>query len=141
MESLPALMPVCSCREAPSLHQTNVGYDLRDDVEGTLSSFWRESKGSDPADAADARGDRADCPYGERRQGRKRQVYASTDLGRERLRAWITEEPSMQSPRNQIFLKVWMMRHGLEGRGARSYSPASAAGRGPVGGCGGAAKA
>jgi len=48
-------------------------------------------------------------------KARERQVYAVTDLGRQRLRAWIAEEPRVQSPRNEFLLKVWMMRHGPEG--------------------------
>jgi len=91
------------------------GYDLRADVEGTLSGFWRESEGQiyPTLRMLEETGQIVRMEGG--KQGRERQVYAITDLGRERLRAWIAEEPRMQSPRNEFLLKVWMMRHGPEG--------------------------
>jgi PadR family transcriptional regulator AphA len=92
------------------------GYDLRADVEGTLSSFWRESEGQIyPTLRMLEETGQIVRIEGKRNQGRERQVYAITDLGRERLRAWIAEEPRMQSPRNEFLLKVWMMRHGPKG--------------------------
>jgi len=92
------------------------GYDLRADVEGTLSSFWRESEGQIyPTLRMLEETGQIVRIEGKRNQGRERQVYAITDLGRERLRAWIAEEPRMQSPRNEFMLKVWMMRHGPKG--------------------------
>jgi len=92
------------------------GYDLRAEIEGTLSSFWRESEGQIyPTLRMLEETGQIVRIEGQRKRARERQVYAITDLGRQHLRAWIAEEPRMQSPRNEFLLKVWMMRHGPEG--------------------------
>lgn len=92
------------------------GYDLRAEIEGTLSSFWRESDGQIyPTLRMLEETGQIVRIEGQRKQARERQVYAITDLGRRRLRAWIAEEPRMQPPRNEFLLKVWMMRHGPKG--------------------------
>jgi PadR family transcriptional regulator, regulatory protein AphA len=92
------------------------GYDLRAEIEGTLSSFWRESDGQIyPTLRMLEETGQIVRIEGRRKQARERQVYAITDLGRQHLRAWIAEEPRTQSPRNEFLLKVWMMRHGPEG--------------------------
>lgn len=92
------------------------GYDLRAEIEGTLSSFWRESEGQIyPTLRTLEESGRIVRIEGQRKHARERQVYAITDSGRQHLRAWIAEEPRMQPPRNEFLLKVWMMRHGPQG--------------------------
>jgi PadR family transcriptional regulator AphA len=92
------------------------GYDLRAEIEGMLNSFWRESEGQiyRTLRMLEETGQIVRIE-GQRKQARERLVYAITDSGRQCLRAWIAEEPRMQSPRNEFLLKVWMMRHGPKG--------------------------
>lgn len=87
------------------------GYDIRRTLDENLSHFWSESFGQIyPAlKRLEAAGLAAPAKSGDSGNRRKR-VYAITPQGRARLRAWLSDAPKSQPPRNELLLKIFFGR-------------------------------
>jgi len=84
------------------------GYALREAIRDTLGQFWSESFGQIyPALArleSEGLVEKVDAP------GARSAPYATTERGRERLRALLAEAPQPQKPRNGTLLRLFFGR-------------------------------
>ncbi len=87
------------------------GYDIRRNLEESLSYFWSESYGQiyPTLKRLDSAGLIAPVKQGDAGARRKR-IYALTPQGRLKLRAWLGEAPKAQPPRNELMLKLFFGR-------------------------------
>jgi len=92
------------------------GYDIRRNLEESLSHFWSESYGQiyptlKKLEAARLITAVKHAPS----EGRRRKTYTITHAGRERLRAWLAEPPRAQPPRSELLLKLFFGRQAPPG--------------------------
>lgn len=88
------------------------GYDIKKEVEESLSHFWYESFGHIYPMLHRLR-DRGLVAHSvERRDGRPdRKVYSITEDGRKALEDWFAEPSAVQRPRNEVLLRIFFGRH------------------------------
>jgi len=86
------------------------GYDIRRNLDESLSYFWSESYGQIyPAlKRLDSAGLIAAVKQSDSARGKR--LYALTSQGRLKLRAWLAEAPKAQPPRNELMLKLFFGR-------------------------------
>jgi DNA-binding PadR family transcriptional regulator len=87
------------------------GYDIRRNLEDSLSHFWSESYGQIyPAlKRLEATGLIAPVKQGAPASRRKR-LFTLTAQGRAKLRSWLAAPPKPQPPRNELMLKIFFGR-------------------------------
>jgi PadR family transcriptional regulator AphA len=87
------------------------GYDIRQNLNESLSYFWSESFGQIYPALRRLEAARLIAPVKQAtRTARRRQTYSITALGRARLRTWLAEPPMPQPPRNELMLKLFFGR-------------------------------
>jgi DNA-binding PadR family transcriptional regulator len=87
------------------------GYDIRRNLDESLSHFWSESFGQIYPSLRRLETARLIAPVKEASPRlRRRRVYTITVSGRARLRAWLAEPPKPQPPRNELLLKIFFGR-------------------------------
>jgi len=92
------------------------GYDIRREIEESLSFFWSESYGQIYPALKRLETARLIAPAAQARSGmRRRRVFRITALGEAKLRAWLAEPPVPQPPRNELLLKIFFGRHAPPG--------------------------
>jgi PadR family transcriptional regulator AphA len=87
------------------------GYDIRRNLEESLSHFWSESYGQIyPAlKRLEATGLIAPAK-GATTGSRRRRMFTLTAQGRTKLRSWLAEPPKPQPPRHELMLKIFFGR-------------------------------
>src|SRR4051812_1177259 len=84
------------------------GYDIRRNLDESLSHFWSESYGQIYPALRRLEAARLIAPVKQAGAGaRRKRLYTLTPLGRARLRAWLAEAPKPQPPRNELMLKLF----------------------------------
>jgi PadR family transcriptional regulator AphA len=92
------------------------GYDIRRNLEESLSYFWSESYGQIYPALKRLEAARLIAPVKRAApEARRRRLYALTPQGRARLRAWLAEPPKPQPPRNEFLLKIFFGRQAPPG--------------------------
>jgi DNA-binding PadR family transcriptional regulator len=87
------------------------GYDIRQHLRESLSSFWSESYGQIYPALKRLETDRLIAPVKQAtRAARRRRTYTITRLGLAELRAWLAEPPMPQPPRSELMLKLFFGR-------------------------------
>src|SRR3954465_8441682 len=85
------------------------GYDIRRNLDDSLSDFWNESYGQIYPALRKLEAARLIATV---KQGatdaRRRKLYTATAAGRARLRIWLSEPPRPQPPRNELLLKLFL---------------------------------
>lgn len=89
------------------------GYELKQEIEGSLENFWSESFGQLYPHLRDLHQsglieEIAAVVNG----GRSKRTYAITDKGRQALQHWLSEAPATRPPRNELLLKVFFASEG-----------------------------
>ena len=93
-------------------HQPRSGYEIKQVVDNSTRFFWAASYGQiypelrKLADAGLVEGD------AQAQGGRKRTVYRLTRSGREELRRWLSEEPTVLELRDEGLLKLFFAAAG-----------------------------
>jgi len=94
------------------------GYELRGLIQRSIGYFWNESFGQIypalHALAEEGLIEREKPPKGAE-SGRERQVYAITPAGRQALKSWLPLPPRVQTPRNELLLKLFFGRNAPAG--------------------------
>jgi PadR family transcriptional regulator, regulatory protein AphA len=92
------------------------GYDIRRNLEESVSYFWSESYGQIYPALKKLEASRLITPVRQTASNtRGRKLYALTTAGRERLRTWLAEPPKPQPPRNELLLKLFFGRQAPPG--------------------------
>ena len=92
------------------------GYDIRRNLEESLSYFWSESFGQIYPTLKKLEAARLIAPVKQAAPDtRRRKLYTLTAAGRARLRTWLGEPPKPQPPRNELLLKLFFGRHASPG--------------------------
>ena len=92
------------------------GYDIRREIEESLSFFWSESYGQIYPALKRLEAARLIAPVARAQSGmRRRRVFRITALGEAKLRAWLADPPAPQPPRNELLLKIFFGRHAPPG--------------------------
>ena len=92
------------------------GYDIRQNLEESLSHFWSESFGQIYPALKRLEAARLIAPVKQARPDkRRRRLYALTASGQAKLRAWLAEPPKPQPPRSELMLKIFFGRHAPPG--------------------------
>ncbi|MGE0433434.1 MAG: PadR family transcriptional regulator [Planctomycetota bacterium] len=93
------------------------GYDIKKEIEASISYFWNESYGNlYPILRRLEQESLATCTVQEQTGRPNRNVYTVTAAGRHALRAWLTEDPDPAPVRNELLLKLFFGRHlGIDG--------------------------
>ena len=92
------------------------GYDIRQNLEESLSFFWSESFGQIYPALKRLEAARLIAPVKQARPDkRRRRLYTLTASGQAKLRAWLAEPPNPQPPRNELMLKIFFGRHAPPG--------------------------
>jgi PadR family transcriptional regulator AphA len=92
------------------------GYDIRRNLEDSLSHFWSESFGQIYPALRKLEAAHLIAPVKQRRaSARRRKLYTLTPAGRRRLRAWLAEPPKPQPPRSELLLKLFFGRQARPG--------------------------
>ena len=92
------------------------GYDIRRNLEESLSYFWSESYGQIYPALKRLEAARLIAPVKQRApETRRRRLYRLTPRGRARLRKWLAEPPRPQPPRNELLLKLFFGRQAPPG--------------------------
>ena len=92
------------------------GYDIRREIEESLSFFWSESYGQIYPALKRLEAARLIAPVTRAQSGmRRRRVFRITALGEAKLRAWLADPPAPQPPRNELLLKIFFGRHAPPG--------------------------
>ena len=92
------------------------GYDIRRNLEESLSYFWSESYGQIYPALRKLEAARLIAPVKQAAPDtRRRKLYTLTAAGRARLRTWLSEPPKPQPPRNELLLKLFFGRHAPPG--------------------------
>ena len=89
------------------------GYDIRRNLDESLSHFWSESYGQIYPALRRLEAARLIAPVKQAGAGagaRRKRLYTLTPQGRARLRAWLAEAPKPQPPRNELMLKLFFGR-------------------------------
>jgi PadR family transcriptional regulator AphA len=87
------------------------GYDIRRNLEESLSYFWSESYGQIYPALRKLEAARLIIPVKQAAPDtRRRKLYTLTSAGRARLRTWLSEPPKPQPPRNELLLKLFFGR-------------------------------
>jgi PadR family transcriptional regulator, regulatory protein AphA len=92
------------------------GYDIRRNLDESLSYFWSESYGQIYPSLKKLEAARLIAPV--RRapaDTRRRKRYTLTAAGRQRLRTWLAEAPKPQPPRSELLLKLFFGRQAPPG--------------------------
>src|SRR5712692_7370073 len=83
------------------------GYDIRRNLEESLSYFWSESYGQIYPTLKRLEAARLIAPVKRTAPAtRRRRLYTLTPLGRTRLATWLAEPPTPQPPRDEFLLKM-----------------------------------
>lgn len=89
------------------------GYELKQEIEGSLENFWSESFGQLYPHLRDLNQagliEQVDASV---RDSRAKRTYAITDEGRRALQHWLSEPPTARPPRNELLLKVFFASEG-----------------------------
>jgi PadR family transcriptional regulator AphA len=92
------------------------GYDIRRNLDESLSYFWSESFGQIYPTLRKLEASRLIAPVKQAApDSRRRKLYALTAAGRERLRKWLAEPPKPQPPRSELLLKLFFGRQAPAG--------------------------
>jgi PadR family transcriptional regulator AphA len=92
------------------------GYDIRRNLEESLSYFWSESYGQIYPTLRKLEAARLISPVKQAGSDtRRRKLFTLTAAGRERLRTWLAEPPRPQPPRNELLLKLFFGRQAPPG--------------------------
>jgi PadR family transcriptional regulator AphA len=92
------------------------GYDIRRNLEESLSYFWSESYGQIYPTLRKLEAVRQITPVKQAASdARRRKLYTITAAGRARLRSWLSEPPRPQPPRNELLLKLFFGREAAPG--------------------------
>jgi PadR family transcriptional regulator AphA len=92
------------------------GYDIRRNLEESLSHFWSESYGQIYPTLKKLEAARLIVPVKQTPPDtRRRKLYTLTAAGRSRLRIWLGEAPKPQPPRNELLLKLFFGRQAPPG--------------------------
>ena len=92
------------------------GYDIRRNLEESLSHFWSESFGQIYPTLRKLEAARLITPVKQAASDtRRRKLYMVTSAGRARLRTWLGEPPRPQPPRNELLLKLFFGRQAAPG--------------------------
>lgn len=83
------------------------GYDVKQFLERPISNFWSESYGQIYPALERLEDDGLVTGRDESRDGRERRVYAITEAGRERLRAWLERPAEAVTFRSEPTLKLF----------------------------------
>jgi DNA-binding PadR family transcriptional regulator len=92
------------------------GYDIRRNLEESLSYFWSESYGQIYPALRKLEAARLIAAVKQAAPNtRRRKLYTLTAAGRARLRTWLSEPPKPQPPRNELLLKLFFGRQAAPG--------------------------
>jgi PadR family transcriptional regulator AphA len=92
------------------------GYDIRRNLEESLSYFWSESYGQIYPALRKLEAARLIVPVKQAAPDtRRRKLYTLTAAGRARLRTWLSEPPKPQPPRSELLLKLFFGRQAAPG--------------------------
>jgi PadR family transcriptional regulator AphA len=92
------------------------GYDIRRNLEESLSYFWSESYGQIYPTLKRLEAERLIAPVKQTATAnRRKRLYTLTAQGRARLRTWLAEPPKPQPPRSEFLLKVFFGRQAAPG--------------------------
>lgn len=84
------------------------GYDIKKHIEESISNFWTESYGQIYPVLKGLVAEKLVTKAIEKGSGKPdRHVYALTELGREKLREWLTEGVTPKVERNELLLKIF----------------------------------
>jgi DNA-binding PadR family transcriptional regulator len=84
------------------------GYDLGQNIRGSVGHFWNESYGQIYPNLKRLEADGFVTSERERQKGKPdRHVYSITKKGRERLSTWLAVPPQPEIPRNDLLLKLF----------------------------------
>ena len=87
------------------------GYDIRRNLDESLSHFWSESYGQIYPALKRLEADKLIVPVKQAvPASRRKRLYTLTPRGRARLRSWLAEPPKPQPPRNELMLKLFFGR-------------------------------
>jgi len=92
---------------ALSIEPNLSGYDMRKGIEQSVGYFWGESYGQIYPTLKALTAQKLIQPVESKRAGRRRQEYAITEAGRERLHAWLALPFHNDPPRNEFLLKLF----------------------------------
>ena len=93
---------------ALSIQPNLSGYDMRKGVQQSVGYFWGESYGQIYPALKHLVAEKLIVPVSAKPAGRKRrQQYAITDVGRERLQQWLKLPFHNDPPRNEFLLKLF----------------------------------
>ncbi|MEH6477777.1 MAG: PadR family transcriptional regulator [Sneathiella sp.] len=89
------------------------GYELKQEIEGSLENFWSESFGQlyPHLHELHQSGLIEELETGVN-DNRSKRTYAITDEGRQSLRHWLSEAPTVRPLRNELLLKVFFASEG-----------------------------
>jgi DNA-binding PadR family transcriptional regulator len=89
------------------------GYEIKQEIEGSLENFWSESFGQLYPHLRDLhQSGLIEEINAAANEGRSKRTYAITDEGRQALRHWVSEAPASRPPRNELLLKVFFASEG-----------------------------
>lgn len=92
------------------------GYDLGKHLRESLHFFWAESNGQIYPTLKKLVADGWITPSATRQSGKRvRQRYTLTPVGRDQLSEWLAAPPQIQSPRNELILKLFLGRSAPNG--------------------------
>lgn len=87
------------------------GYDIRRNLEESLSHFWSESYGQIYPALKRLETARLIAPVKQAAPAhRRKRLYTVTPQGRAKLRSWLAEPPRPQPPRSEMMLKIFFGR-------------------------------
>jgi DNA-binding PadR family transcriptional regulator len=87
------------------------GYDIRRNLEESVSHFWSESYGQIYPVLKRLEAQRLIAPVKRASATiRRKRVYTLTSRGQTTLRNWLAEPPKRQPPRNELLLKIFFGR-------------------------------
>jgi DNA-binding PadR family transcriptional regulator len=85
----------------------STGYDIRKTIKNELSHFWNESYGQIYPILNGLADERLATRRRSKQKGKPdRQVYSITARGKQVLQEWLSDEPAMQTERNETLLKL-----------------------------------
>jgi PadR family transcriptional regulator, regulatory protein AphA len=87
------------------------GYDIRRNLDESLSHFWSESYGQIYPSLKRLEATGLIAPVKQAASGsRRKRLFTLTSKGRATLRSWLAEAPKPQPPRNELMLKIFFGR-------------------------------
>ena len=87
------------------------GYDIRRNLDESLSHFWSESYGQIYPSLRRLEAEGLIAPLKQTAAGsRRKRSFTLTPRGRATLRSWLAEAPKPQPPRNELMLKIFFGR-------------------------------